>query len=83
MSQKKWMSRAFNPAHKGELHRYLGIPQNQRIGRTRLAMLAQDPRQPLAIRRRANLALIAGGCRRTSVRWHLACPPKKKKSGRW
>lgn len=28
---KKWAAKAFNPSHKGELHRALGIPLGQKI----------------------------------------------------
>ena len=32
-----WMEKAFNPAHKGRLHRKLGVPQGQKIPAGKLA----------------------------------------------
>jgi hypothetical protein len=55
---------AFNPASKGTLHAYLGVPQSRKLPDSRLMILAEDKKVPLHIRRRANLALIARGYRK-------------------
>lgn len=38
-----WMAEAFKPEHKGALHRELGIPEDQKIGKTHLREIVNTP----------------------------------------
>jgi hypothetical protein len=37
---EKWIQSAINPAHKGALHKELGIPQGQKIPKEKLSKAA-------------------------------------------
>jgi len=45
MAKRKWAKKAFNPAHKGELHRALGVPEGQKIPAKKMsgALSSADP----------------------------------------
>jgi hypothetical protein len=58
------MQYAMNPAARGTLHHYLGVPAGRRLPDRRLMALAADPRVPLHVRRRANVALVMRGYRK-------------------
>ena len=75
-----WMAGAFNPAHRGRLHKELGIPQGQKIGRTHLTEIVNTPTgekwhghtvTPL-MKHRAQAALNANPPGETHV--HVAVP---------
>lgn len=54
MNNRHWIVQAINPAHKGALHRQLGIPQDKTIPQSTLNKAANSPNEVLA--RRAQLA---------------------------
>lgn len=53
-SKVNWMAGALNPAHKGMLHKNLGIPMGTKIPGARLAAAAKEPGK---VGKRARLAL--------------------------
>jgi hypothetical protein len=52
---KNWIAGAINPAHKGALHRELGVKQGEKIPEKRLVKASHSENPTLA--KRANLAL--------------------------
>lgn len=52
----KWMQQAFNPAHKGRLHRALGVPAGTKIP---LSKLKSAQRKGGKLARMANPVLTA------------------------
>ena len=36
LTEKKWMKDAFNPEHKGELHKMLDVPEDEDIPMTKI-----------------------------------------------
>lgn len=61
MAKEKWVQGAFNPAHKGMLHRQLGIPEGERIPVGRLKAAAAKGGK---VGKRAQLALTARSFKR-------------------
>lgn len=54
---KKWIAGAINPAHKGLLHKELGVPQGKKIPAKKLSAATS---QPGAVGKRARLAKTLG-----------------------
>lgn len=60
-----WMAGAFNPKHKGMLHRALGIPKDETIP---VAMLRAKAKGNSALAARARAALTAGKISRKNAK---------------
>jgi hypothetical protein len=52
---KHWMQKAFKPAHKGELHEDLDVPQGEKIPKKKLAMALAGKKGP-KVQQRAQAA---------------------------
>lgn len=58
MAKKYWVAKAFNPAHRGLLHKELHVPMGKRIPEAKLEKAAKGSG---ALARRARLAETARG----------------------
>lgn len=63
---KKWMAKAYPAAHRGELHRNLGVPQGQTIPRAKLRAALSGAHGP-EVKRRAEAARTGAKISRNRV----------------